>query len=146
MKRPTAGPRPLVVAGLPPAALELRESPRARRLTLRVDPGRDVIQVVVPAGVGEAEAARFVLRNADWVRSRLAAMPPHLPFAAGAVVPVLGIDHVIRHDPAIAAAPAGRTAKSGSAATPTSWPGASATISPPRRASNWPTAPAARPP
>jgi predicted metal-dependent hydrolase len=100
MKRPTAGPRPLVVAGLPPAALELRESPRARRLTLRVDPGRDVIQVVVPAGVGEAEAARFVLRNADWVRSRLAAMPPHLPFAAGAVVPVLGIDHVIRHDPA----------------------------------------------
>ncbi len=51
-------PRPLAVAGLPHDALELRESLRASRLTLRVDPGRDVIQVVVP---------------------------------------VLGVDHVIRH-------------------------------------------------
>ena len=46
-------PRPLAVAGLPHDALELRESLRASRLTLRVDPGRDVIQVVVPVGVSE---------------------------------------------------------------------------------------------
>ena len=34
--------RPLNVAGLPPAALELRESPRATRLTLRVDEDGEV--------------------------------------------------------------------------------------------------------
>ncbi|QQP90219.1 M48 family metallopeptidase [Skermanella sp. TT6] len=93
----TARARPLAVTGLPAAALELRESARATRLTLRVDPGRDVIQVVVPVGVSEAEAARFVGRHAEWVRGRLAAMPPRRPFAEGSVVPVLGTDHVIRH-------------------------------------------------
>ena len=74
-------PRPLAVAGLPHDALELRESLRASRLTLRVDPGRDVIQVVVPVGVSETEAARFVTRHADWIRTRLDAMPPRMPFA-----------------------------------------------------------------
>src|SRR4051794_8404761 len=88
--------RPLAVAGLPHDALELRESLRASRLTLRVDPGRDVIQVVVPVGVSETEAARFVTRHADWIRTRLDAMPPRMPFAVGAVVPGPGCDHVIR--------------------------------------------------
>lgn len=91
--------RPLLVTGLPASALELRESPRATRLTLRVDASRDVIQVVVPRGVGEAEAVRFVSRHADWVLARLAAMPPRLAFEDGAAIPFLGIDHVIRHDP-----------------------------------------------
>ncbi|EWY37419.1 hypothetical protein N825_17570 [Skermanella stibiiresistens SB22] len=94
---PATRARPLVVTGLPAAALEIRESARATRLTLRVDPGRDVIQVVVPLGVSETEAARFVTRHAEWVRGRLAAMPPRRPFIEGAVVPVLGVDHVIRH-------------------------------------------------
>ncbi len=92
--------RPLLVGGLPPTALELRVSPRATRLTLRVDASRDVVQVIVPPGVGEAEAARFVARHADWIRARLAAMPPRNAFEDGAVVPVLGIDHLIRHDSA----------------------------------------------
>ncbi|WP_236024956.1 M48 family metallopeptidase [Arenibaculum pallidiluteum] len=90
--------RPLRVPDLPDAPIELRESPRATRLTLRVDAARDVIRVVVPRGVPEAEIVRFVTRHADWVRARLAAMPPRLPFADGAVVPVLGRDHVIRHE------------------------------------------------
>jgi predicted metal-dependent hydrolase len=92
--------RPLLVGGLPATALELKVSPRATRLTLRVDAARDVVQVIVPRGVGEAEAARFVARHADWVRARLAAMPPRRAFEPGVHVPVLGVDHEIRHDPA----------------------------------------------
>jgi len=93
-------PRPLAVSGLP-APLELRESPRARRLTLRVDPARGIIQLVVPAGLAEHEAVRFAGRHAAWVRARLATLPVARPFADGATVPVLGRDHVIRHDPAV---------------------------------------------
>lgn len=92
--------RPLTVNGLP-APLELRESPRARRMTLRVDPGRGLIQVVIPKGVSEREAVRFVDRHAAWVQSRLAALPPERPFVDGAPVPVLGRDHVVRHDPSL---------------------------------------------
>jgi len=93
-------PRPLSVTGLP-APLELRESLRARRMTLRLDPARGLVQVVVPAGLSEAEAVRFVGRHAGWVRARLAKLPPARPFADGAHVSVLGEDHIIRHEPFI---------------------------------------------
>lgn len=96
--------RPLRVTGLA-VPLELRESPRARRLSLRVDPMRDLIQVVVPRGIGEDEVRRFVGRHLDWVQARLAAIPPRQPFTDGARVPVLGRDHVIRHDPVHRGAP-----------------------------------------
>ncbi|AWK87670.1 M48 family metallopeptidase [Azospirillum thermophilum] len=91
-------PRALVLTGLP-APLELRESARATRMTLRVDAGRGLVQVVVPVGVSEADALRFVGRHDGWVRARIAALPPALPFADGALVPFLGTDHVIRHLP-----------------------------------------------
>jgi hypothetical protein len=79
--------------------LELRESARARRLSLRVDPALGVIRLVMPMGLPEAEAQRFVQRHAGWVRARLAALPALRPFVDGAAVPVLGLDHRIRHDP-----------------------------------------------
>lgn len=91
-------PRALAVAGLP-VPLELRESARTRRLTLRVDAGRGLIQVVVPTGIAEAEVHRFILRHDGWLRARLEALPPRLPFTDGARVPVLGVEHVIRHTP-----------------------------------------------
>ena len=93
-----AGPRALAIAGLP-VPLELRESARTRRLTLRVDAGRGIIQVVVPTGISEAEVHRFIHRHDGWLRARLEALPPRLPFVDGASVPVLGADHEIRHVP-----------------------------------------------
>lgn len=95
---PRVTTRPLAIAGLP-AVLELRETPRTQRMTLRVDAARGLIQVVVPKGLPEAEIRRFVTRHDGWVRTRMAAIPPALPFADGAVVPVRGVDHVIRHVP-----------------------------------------------
>ncbi|WP_431855783.1 M48 family metallopeptidase [Azospirillum sp.] len=92
------GPRALAIAGLP-VPLELRESARTRRMTLRVDAGRGLVQVVVPAGMAEAEVHRFILRHDGWLRARLEQLPPRLPFVDGAAVPVLGRDHVIRHLP-----------------------------------------------
>lgn len=93
-----AGPRMLAIGELS-EPLELRESPRASRLSLRVDAGRGLIQVVVPLGVGEAEAIRFVGRHRAWIQRRLAGLPKRLPFLDGGTVPVLGIEHVIRHQP-----------------------------------------------
>lgn len=92
-----APPRPLHVPGLS-APLELRESARTRRFTLRVDAPRGVIRVVVPMGVAEAETLSFVARHADWLRERAARLPRPMPFADGATLPILGAPHVIRHD------------------------------------------------
>lgn len=99
-RAPPKPPRPLAVTGIT-VPLELRESARASRLTLRVDPARGLIQVVVPAGLPEAEARRFVARHEGWVRARLAALPPQLPFVPDAVVPVLGVDHRVHHVPGL---------------------------------------------
>lgn len=79
--------------------LPVRVSARARRLSLRVDPARGVLEVVVPVGVGEGEVARFVGRHLSWVKGRLATLPPRLPFVPGLTVPIQGEGHVIRHDP-----------------------------------------------
>lgn len=80
--------------------LEVRESVRARRMTLRVDPADGLVRVVVPAGLAEAEVRGFIARHTGWIAGRLAALPPRLPFCAGAEVPILGVPHVIRTDPA----------------------------------------------
>ncbi len=90
--------RPLLVDGID-APLALTVSARAKRLTLRLDSGTGEVRVVVPHSVPEAEIARFVARNADWVRRRLAALPPRRPFTHGALVPYLGLDHRVCHDP-----------------------------------------------
>ena len=79
--------------------LTMRTSPRARRLTLRIDPAEDAVELVLPRGVTMREGLRFAAGKSGWILTRLTARPPRVPFAAGAVLPYLGIDHVIRHRP-----------------------------------------------
>jgi predicted metal-dependent hydrolase len=76
-----------------------RRSPRARRLSLRVDVRAGGVVVVMPKRVSEATAAEFVARNAGWVLGQLAKLPPRRGFAAGDSVPVLGDTRLILHDP-----------------------------------------------
>lgn len=92
-----APPRPLTVPGLD-AALELRESARARRYTLKVDAARGLIQVVTPPAQPSGQVLDFVVRHIDWVRSRLAKTPAPAPFVDGAEIPVAGVLCLIRHD------------------------------------------------
>lgn len=94
-----APPRALTVAGVD-APLELRESARTCRYTLKVDATRGLIQVVTPPGAPEAEVSAFILRHLDWLKSRAAKLPPAVPFIDGQTVPLFGVPHIIRHDPA----------------------------------------------
>ena len=82
------------------APFELHESPRARRMMLRIDVAAGVVRVIVPVGVGRMQALRFVGRHHDWVRQRVAALPAARPFSPGAVVPIMGRPHRLVHDPA----------------------------------------------
>lgn len=104
-RRPPAAPsrpvpgvsvRVLAVPGVD-HPVEVRRTPRARRLTLKVDATADVVRVVAPPRVGDAEVGGFVLRHLDWLRARLAALPPSQPFCDGALVPIQGRAHRIRH-------------------------------------------------
>ena len=76
-----------------------RHSRRATRMLLRVDPARGGPELVLPDGVAADRAADFARRHIGWLRARLDRLPSRVAFADGAVIPVLGIDHRIRHRP-----------------------------------------------
>ena len=77
--------------------LRVRESARARRITLRIDAAADSVELVLPKRTSLAAGLRFLETRRDWVAANLAEMPARVAFADGAIVPVLGVPHRIRH-------------------------------------------------
>jgi predicted metal-dependent hydrolase len=92
---------PLIVRGRDGADIEVpvRISTRARRLSLKVDPARGAPELVLPPGVSRSQAESFVTRNVVWLENRLARLPDAIPFTDGTTIPLLGVDHRIRHAP-----------------------------------------------
>lgn len=77
----------------------VRRSALASRMSLRLDGMRDAVVLVLPQGVALAEGLRFAAAQREWIARRLAALPPRIPFAPDAAIPVLGEPHRIRHRP-----------------------------------------------
>lgn len=78
------------------APVAIRVSPRARRLSLRVDAAARGVELVLPRRFSAETAIGFVARHRGWIAARVAAMPPPLRLADGAVVPLFGVPHRIR--------------------------------------------------
>ena len=96
---PSAAAPPVVDIEGRPVPVTVRRSARACRMSLRVDAKADAVILVLPEGVGLSHGLRFVQARHDWIAGRMAALPPRIPFVDGAVVPVLGVEHVVRHRP-----------------------------------------------
>ncbi len=79
------------------ALVEWRRSRRARRVSLRIDPRGGAVVVTLPPRTGRTAGMSLLMDHADWVVERLAALPGHIPFEPGALVPLHGVDHCIRH-------------------------------------------------
>jgi predicted metal-dependent hydrolase len=71
--------------------------PRARRISLRIDPQGETVDLVLPPRSSLARALEFFETNRPWLERRLAALPPRTEFADGVDVPLLGVPHRIRH-------------------------------------------------
>jgi predicted metal-dependent hydrolase len=78
--------------------LSIRVSARARRIGLRIDAAERKLELVLPRGVSPSHGLRFLATNRGWVVRRLEALPKRVPFAEGAIVPVLGVAHRIRRE------------------------------------------------
>ncbi|MDO9710369.1 M48 family metallopeptidase [Paracraurococcus lichenis] len=79
-----------------------RRSSRARRVSLRIDARAGEVVVTLPPRAHRRAGMALLTTHAAWVRERLAALAPHIPFAPGSELPLGGLRHVIRHDPGAA--------------------------------------------
>src|SRR5580704_12269285 len=75
------------------APVTIRVSPKARRLSLRADPVKRGIELVLPRRYSADAALSFVATHHGWIAARIAAMPAPRSLGEGASVPVFGIPH-----------------------------------------------------
>ncbi|MFP3921597.1 MAG: M48 family metallopeptidase [Dichotomicrobium sp.] len=73
--------------------LEVRRSPRATRLSLKVSHTRRAAILTLPRRARLEDAGDFVARHLDWLRDQTEKLPQPVPLACGAVVPLRGIAH-----------------------------------------------------
>lgn len=79
----------------PDIPLTIRVSPRARRIGLRIVAAERKVELVLPPGVPASRGLSFVATKRGWIAARLEALPQPVPFAEGAILPVLGVPHRI---------------------------------------------------
>jgi predicted metal-dependent hydrolase len=85
--------------------VSIRISPRARRLSLRVDAASRGIELVLPLRFSAETALSFVSSHSGWIAARIAAMPAPRHLGDGATVPVFGVPHRVRRELDPAASP-----------------------------------------
>ncbi|MEA4837374.1 MAG: SprT family zinc-dependent metalloprotease [Rhodospirillaceae bacterium] len=88
--------REISIEGVP-APIEIRTSARARRIRLKIDVRDGAAVLILPPGAALADGVAFARSKADWLAWHLARVPGRTPFADGAVLPLGGRDHIIRH-------------------------------------------------
>jgi predicted metal-dependent hydrolase len=87
------------------APVTIRVSPRAHRLSLRVDAVKRGVELVLPRRYSPEAALGFVASHQGWIAARIAAMPPPRYLGEGASVPVFGVPHRVRRELDLAAPP-----------------------------------------
>lgn len=78
------------------ALVAWRRSPRARRISLRIDPQQGSVVVTLPRRAGRAAGMALLIDHADWVVDSLAALPRPTMLVEGALVPLNGVPHRVR--------------------------------------------------
>jgi predicted metal-dependent hydrolase len=81
------------------ARIAVKVSAKARRISLRVDPGTGQVILVQPTRAPTRDVLAFMSSRRDWIAARLKALPRHVAFIDGATLPLGGVPHVVRYVP-----------------------------------------------
>jgi predicted metal-dependent hydrolase len=79
-------------------ALTIVRSARAKRLTLRIEPGGRGLKVTVPPSVAQRDIDAFLSRQEGWLLSKLPLIPVETALRVGHKVPIGGVAHAIVHE------------------------------------------------
>jgi predicted metal-dependent hydrolase len=77
------------------ASVAFRRSPRASKISLRIDATQGGVVITLPMRASRRAGLSLLQTHEAWVAEKLAALPSALPFTAGAAVPVCGQPHII---------------------------------------------------
>ncbi|QGX99671.1 M48 family peptidase [Roseovarius faecimaris] len=80
-----------ILPGNPPLAVTLRQSARARRISLRVSGLDGKVTLTIPRGVREGEALDFAREKEAWLRTQLSQRAAPILVGEGVSLPVDGI-------------------------------------------------------
>lgn len=78
--------------------LRVRRNARARQLILRMDDDTGGAVVTIPKRTAVRDGVDMARRKAGWIAAQLKRLPEQVPFACGADIPFLGVEHTVRHD------------------------------------------------
>jgi predicted metal-dependent hydrolase len=81
------------------APVALRRSPRARRISLKIDSAQRSATLILPSRVSQSAGLAFLADHLDWLQQRLAALPAAIPFRPGEAIPLLDRPHLLRAAP-----------------------------------------------
>jgi len=96
--RPIPEQAPLALPDGGEATLLLRRSERARHLMLRIIPATGEPELVLPRRTSLSAGLDFARDKAGWLQRQLDAVPPPVPFADGAAIPLRGKPITIRRE------------------------------------------------
>jgi hypothetical protein len=91
---------PLAAANGAGFALQLKVSPRARVMRLKVDPRTGAVVLTVPRRVSQKKALEWAAGHRDWVEAQLAKVPSPERLSPGSTLPLYGRPHEIVWEPA----------------------------------------------
>jgi predicted metal-dependent hydrolase len=77
----------------------LRRTASAKRMTMRLAPDGSEVRITLPRWGRSTEALEFAARRKGWLAAQLAGVPEPVALGDGALVPYLGEQLVLRHDP-----------------------------------------------
>eukprot|EP01099_Mayorella_cantabrigiensis_P005769 TRINITY_DN4662_c0_g1_i1.p2 TRINITY_DN4662_c0_g1~~TRINITY_DN4662_c0_g1_i1.p2 ORF type:complete len:232 (+),score=7.20 TRINITY_DN4662_c0_g1_i1:1414-2109(+) len=77
--------------------LVVRESSKARRLTLRLRPERGEIILTLPLFYSKTQVFGFIEKSKPWLEKQVAKVFPQLVYVEGMVLPILGKHYKLRH-------------------------------------------------
>ncbi|MEH6528141.1 MAG: SprT family zinc-dependent metalloprotease [Sneathiella sp.] len=92
------GPHPYLQLEQRQVPVEIKHSPRASRLKLRIDRQAGVV-LILPLRASTKEGLAFLKRELPWVAEKIEKIPETIPFLPESKLPLLGTPHIIKHVP-----------------------------------------------